>query len=1163
MKIADVNNLNKDNVEIVNVFAIPVTAVHSVVIEDKQIEKDQNVTEVEQKEKAGVNSELEVLNRFKNTEKVLSFPEAKKGNHSVDKKVKLVKELKSLGSGNILPHNRKLEGGAKKVEAALYLKEIIKDNEVLFVGLLEMKISSMENNQLLKLLGINWDIFQVRAVGLSGGLMVLCRKDLASFTIIESSSQMILGLLNVTGRGSWKIASVYGSTSRLEIRKLWIDLEKHCTGNPPMVVGGDFNCVMSQAKKRGGKRFILSQGSKDFNNFMIQNDLHEVKAMGPKLTWCNNKTGNARILEKLDRCLINSCALDIIHVAVVKYLSWVASDHCPILLEIFKPLEFNRVIRLNTWWRQRAKAKWMDEGDCNSSFFHAFANARRCSNWISHIKAIDGTISEEEEVIQKMFSDFFRLKWQHRSYSLEGWPTPVNTIGMMDQKMLDAKFSRKELQVVVNDSKRNVSLGNDGISFAFIKDFWHIIKDDVWLAISQFLLSGVMDQTWKETLIVLIPKTKCPQEPINYRPISLCMTVYKLIAKMLLNRLERVIQKIISVDQAAFIKGHSLSDHVLLAHEVFNKFRWSKARSGMFPIKLDMEQAYDSMGWQTLRQVLIQFNFPTRFMELILQCVLNPKFCILINGKKTDWIDGKCGFRQGCPLSPFLFIPCSQILSNALVYRRYGLGISISSLAPRVSHLLFAYDFLIFSEAKMEDVKELKSIISNYCNWTGQRVNTLKSMIIFGKHTKRNIQKKITKKLNFKVVKEMGYLGVKLALRRLVASDFQNLLEVASNRLNTWGKKFISLEGKLVLLSFFISNGTWNLDRLEDCFGEQLMEIISNILINISRNSDQLELNCKFSGKSVTALAFEATLDHGNCLDFLQRVKGMNFLGANLFCTTVYLVWKSRCKLIHGDREDSDNSIAVNAISFDVSSNFLYIQPGFWDANQLGLLSTWHPLPPGWIKINVDAALKRNNMAGIGGVARDDQGRFLVAFGENCWHWDISQLELLAVVYLKKVVKDWMFKAQGVIIEGDNLNIIKMLQSAVKSWKVSRNGNKLADICANLALDSSFLWENIQDVSIPSSLGDDFEREERAPEPTPAREPNFQDLVHRFDHLETHFYHHFDQIENHLQQQDVQHQQDMGWMRGQLDAVSSNMAMMSSFFNFFNQPPPPDQSPSE
>ncbi|KAI0503980.1 hypothetical protein KFK09_014927 [Dendrobium nobile] len=324
-------------------------------------------------------------------------------------------------------------------------------------------------------------------------------------------------MLKVLGKGDWMIASVYGSMNMEERRKLLVDLEKHCSGNLPLVIGGDFNCVISQAEKRGGKRFVVSQGSKDFINFLIQNYLHEFKTMGPKFTWCNNKRGNARILEKLDRYLINSYALDMIHVAVVKHLSRVASDHCPLLLNVFKPVKFNRIIRyeevwasyfgatalvrniwsrkcrgdpatalnvkfkrtlkalyywskakfkdlnilkdklkseileiqreesdgdlsldklqvlrfkinelnitlarLNTSWRQRAKAKWMEEGDCNSSFFHAFANSRRCSNWISHIKAVDGTVSEDEEVIQKTFLDYFKHKWQNRSCSLDG-----------------------------------------------------------------------------------------------------------------------------------------------------------------------------------------------------------------------------------------------------------------------------------------------------------------------------------------------------------------------------------------------------------------------------------------------------------------------------------------------------------------------------------------------------------------------------------------------------------------------------------------------------------------------------------------------------------------------------------------------------------------------
>ncbi|XP_028555660.1 uncharacterized protein LOC114580917 [Dendrobium catenatum] len=355
-------------------------------------------------------------------------------------------------------------------------------------------------------------------------------------------------------------------------------------------------------------------------------------------------------------------------------------------------------------------------------------------------------------------------------------------------------------------------------------------------------------------------------------------------------------------------------------------------------------------------------------------------------------------------------------------------------------------------------------------------------------------------------------------------------------------------------LTSFILNGQWNWEKLEVIFGKQLLKTISTIPINYNRISDMLELNYKFTRKSITALSFKAAMvyeeeivhwnwmkrlkklsnfpgyprgcgeDEDNnhlvggcckirkvvsllnnwgiivpvfdsfrdCLVSLQRFVGKNSLIANIFCTAAYLVWKSRCKVVHGEKDDSDNSIAANTISFALRSNFLNIQPDNWDANQQLLFSPWHPPPPRWIKINVDAALKRNNLAVIGGVARDEKGRFLFAFGAHCLHWDFSQVELLAVLYLKNVAKDWMLEAQGVIIEGDNFNIIKLLQKSVKSWKVSkviddnlafllefnqivfsfsnRCGNKLEDICANLGLVRSFSWEDLHDDFIPPSF---------------------------------------------------------------------------------------------
>ncbi|XP_020675524.1 uncharacterized protein LOC110094601 [Dendrobium catenatum] len=271
---------------------------------------------------------------------------------------------------------------------------------------------------------------ELKSLG-SGGLMVIWRNDLAVFLVIEASSQMILGKMEVHGKGSWIVASVYGSVDANERNSLWADIGRQCSSDLPMVVGGDFNCVLSQSKKRGGKKFCLTQGSKDFNNFMIINDLHEVRSMGPrslsftirhlqtggkgqqgysyeetwasyhgvvslvKRIWLKNFLGDPPLALnlKLKRTLkglfywskakfMNLNHLrdklknEILEIQLEEDEGWISFDRLQLLR--FKINELNVTLaRLNTWWRQRAKARWMDEGDCNSSFFNTFTNARR------------------------------------------------------------------------------------------------------------------------------------------------------------------------------------------------------------------------------------------------------------------------------------------------------------------------------------------------------------------------------------------------------------------------------------------------------------------------------------------------------------------------------------------------------------------------------------------------------------------------------------------------------------------------------------------------------------------------------------------------------------------------------------------------------------------
>ncbi|KAI0496460.1 hypothetical protein KFK09_022777 [Dendrobium nobile] len=213
-----------------------------------------------------------------------------------------------------------------------------------------------------------------------------------------------------------------------------------------------------------------------------------------------------------------------------------------------------------------------------------------------------------------------------------------------------------------------------------------------------------------------------------------------------------------------------------------------------------------------------------------------------------------------------------------------------------------------------------------------------------------------------------------------------------------------------------------------------------------------------------------------DCINELKH-KADNGL-AKISAMTVYFSWRSRNLVNHGI---SELPIAYTAV--EIISHVSYLQSNpiekNWNTNQLLLSKSWCPPPEGWIKLNVDVTLSKSNMAGIAGLLRDRKVRMICAYGRNLFHRDIAYLELKAILTFENYIQDWFCEYKGIIIEGDNVNIIKMLQESInmktnKGMKpdlsflqvfnniiflfTPRECNKTADYCANLALLGDFFF---------------------------------------------------------------------------------------------------------
>lgn len=462
----------------------------------------------------------------------------------------------------------------------------------------------------------------------------------------------------------------------------------------------------------------------------------------------------------------------------------------------------------------RSRAEWLEKGEKPTRFFFRLEQKRAGKNSFETLVDADGQEKSSLADLERILVNFYTALFSKDTIDMQIQTELVDDLEFsltdLEREQCEALFTKEELLFALRGLQTGKAPGSDGLPTEFYLTFWDSLGDHLVRVFNERFRLGILTDSQREGLLRLIHKKDERNLVKNWRPISLLNTDYKLASKVITERLKGVMSSIVHQDQTCSVPGRSIFSNLQLVRDVLDMI--DKTDETGILVTLDQEKAFDRVDHDFLMRVLSKFGFGPMFCGWV-SLFYNSVFSrIICNGKLTEPIFLGRGVRQGCPLSPLLYVLVSEVLSTQIRkcneiegFRLPGAGglqFKISQYADDATNFLKTEKSLFL----------LLEIVRKYEKGSGAKLNTAKSEAMWIGRWRANG----ATPFGLKWVNKMRILGVYFSngLLSVDKENWKSKLDKLKSVLNLWSSRELSFVGRTMILNVLGASRFWHVAKV-------------------------------------------------------------------------------------------------------------------------------------------------------------------------------------------------------------------------------------------------------------------------------------------------------------------------------------------------------------